>query len=884
MAALGAARRALRLLAFALALIAADDVLSATEARAATAIEEYSISVEDEATASFGAPDQDFASDFGFTEFDFAETLDHVASSGSQADRGSSSAAADANLAASADIDAISDTLRIEVDGGGTSSAAVNSANCSPDHIGTCTSAEGNADGHVLIDFELTDSQAYDFAATATGTDSLVTFTDNSGTVIASAAPGSSGSSAGVLPAGAYTLEYDYLTESSLDSPPSNSTSGSSAADVTLIVGGEAACDDVRVGFAMAEGCFQETAPGSGIFETTRRAWVGGFEILPEPGGKLVLDTNDPDVSTTGNGADVIFGGFRVPIPVDLLPVGVRDGTFEVGQVGTVTGMLGLPVESSVEVSWAADGKSSTYKQTVRVKTLTGAIGELKALEPGEGINAGGGKLTANLVNGKGLELREAELTIKELTVAPSALRVRRELKVKDILLKFERKNGKPFWTGRAGAKLPIGDGLTVIGTANVFDGSLAGIGLALDNINRKLIGPVFLQKVGGLFNWAPSYGGELLVGASIGPKVQDVRLVKIDGTAQFGQVVSDCPTSDRRPDPFKLEGKADLAGLRALAQINLVKVDINYRSCVYVNEVASSSAVDSILESKIDFLNLFGFESKQTGYATEEDISFEGNGLVRLPAFPDLDGSAIVGTTGLAACADLIFFEGGFGYRWNSPQQPTLSGCDLAPFRPGSPDPTRAPLSAGARRIGAERVTVEAGLPHVALAGKGTAGAPRLVVTGPGGFRMTTPADGSLSRAHAAVISDESAKTTTVVVDDPRAGAWKVTPLGGESLANVKVAEGLRDPKVTGSLTRIRGTRKLRLDYRLRPAPGQKVILHESGTGIDRELGVAKGRKGTITFKPTRSKIRARKIEAEVLQNGLPREVLKVVAFKAPK
>ena len=33
-----------------------------------------------------------------------------------------------------------------------------------------------------------------------------------------------------------------------------------------------------------------ETAAGSGVFTTDEKAWVGGFQIEPRPGGTLVLD------------------------------------------------------------------------------------------------------------------------------------------------------------------------------------------------------------------------------------------------------------------------------------------------------------------------------------------------------------------------------------------------------------------------------------------------------------------------------------------------------------------------------------------------------------------------------------------------------------------
>ena len=51
---------------------------------------------------------------------------------------------------------------------------------------------------------------------------------------------------------------------------------------LTLTVG---ECPDIPVGHAVAHGCFKETAAGSGVFTTDEKAWVGGFQIEPRPGG-----------------------------------------------------------------------------------------------------------------------------------------------------------------------------------------------------------------------------------------------------------------------------------------------------------------------------------------------------------------------------------------------------------------------------------------------------------------------------------------------------------------------------------------------------------------------------------------------------------------------
>ena len=50
----------------------------------------------------------------------------------------------------------------------------------------------------------------------------------------------------------------------------------------------------LRVGNALVEGCLTERkdaqGAGTGVFETDEEAWVGGFDLRPQPAGKLVID------------------------------------------------------------------------------------------------------------------------------------------------------------------------------------------------------------------------------------------------------------------------------------------------------------------------------------------------------------------------------------------------------------------------------------------------------------------------------------------------------------------------------------------------------------------------------------------------------------------
>ena len=298
--------------------------------------------------------------------------------------------------------------------------------------------------------------------------------------------------------------EHRIAAVSELPFPNRNGASGGSGKtswNFTLVLG--STCPTVpRVGFAQPEGCFTETAAGSGIFETDQRAWVGGFEIVPRPGGKLVVDTVNPGLSAAGTGADVVFAGFAVPIPLAASRSG-QDATSRSDSPGRRRDAR-LPSRRAVKVSWAADGKSAPTSRRSRSR-LTEGIGELVTLSPNESVGETAGKLKATLKNGEGFVLESAEIAINEINVVPRRLRIRRTLKLKNLLLKFERRADKPFWTGRAGIGLPLARGdLDVTGTVFAFDGDLAGGGLEVDGINKRVLGPFFLQKAGGDIAFAP--------------------------------------------------------------------------------------------------------------------------------------------------------------------------------------------------------------------------------------------------------------------------------------------------------------------------------------------------------------------------------------------
>lgn len=466
---------------------------------------------------------------------------------------------------------------------------------------------------------------------------------------------------------------------------------GSGTSDVFLVSEG---CADVRVGQAVAQGCFREAPAGSGVFETDQKAWVGGFEIQPRPGGFLSLNTRTPAVSAEGAGVDVIFAGVKVPIPMSALPVGTASATVDLGLPGTATSVnvLDLPLRGTAKVSWTGGGRSATFEGELVLESLL-QDARLVSLAQQVGAGQAGGKLTARLTNGQGFVVDLAEVSIAELNFIPGRLRVPKIVSLRNLLLRFERRcslavaqagcpaaDQKPFWTGRAGIRLPLTRGnLDVTGTAFLFEGALAGLGMEVDGLNRPLgATPLFLQKVSGAAITAPRFGYDIGLGGTFGPSVNGAAVMRLDGNVQGGALSRGC--SPAGFDPMKMFALMKLVPLTEAERNGVARVEMTTQACFYTGD---RPAVDAVVAGKISFAQgLLGYEGSQSGSVSPNGLNLEGSVLLRLPALPDLRGTALISTRGVAACTSaFVFFDAGFGFRWG--QSPsTFSGCDLTEFR----------------------------------------------------------------------------------------------------------------------------------------------------------------------------------------------------------
>jgi hypothetical protein len=180
--------------------------------------------------------------------------------------------------------------------------------------------------------------------------------------------------------------------------------------------------------------------------------------------------------------------------------------------------------------------------------------------------------------------------------------------------------------------------------------------------------------------------------------------------------------------------------------------------------------------------------------------------------------------------------------------------------------------------------IDVPADLPFVGIRARGRNGAPRLRVAGPGGERFAGGSKGRVVKnGRVLIVPIAREKTTYVFIRRPTPGRWRLTSVGsGNPLTRVNSSRGLAEPAVKASVRPRKRGRTRTLTYVIKRMPGQRVEFTERGVGVARRLGITRRARGKIRFRPRQSSARARKIEALVLQNGMPRASLTVARFKA--
>jgi hypothetical protein len=251
-----------------------------------------------------------------------------------------------------------------------------------------------------------------------------------------------------------------------------------------------------------------------------------------------------------------------------------------------------------------------------------------------------------------------------------------------------------------------------------------------------------------------------------------------------------------------------------------------------------------------------------------------------------DIDGQMVVSDNGIGACVGVGFWKfqvqvGGWISWSDLSWHPTFAGCDISDAQDAG---ASADVSRADRRGAAAGFTVPVARgTHDEIIGVTGAGAPPAVMlTGPGGERLSAPADHRVNGARDVVLHDPTTNDTFVIQHAPAAGRWTVTPLSGSvPIARVRYATTLPGVSIRA---RVSGTGHRRtLTYRIR-IRGQAVTLLERGPGFERPIGhVIGGGSGRIAFAPAPAHGGLRQIVAVVQQYGHPRTERVIANYIAP-
>jgi hypothetical protein len=311
------------------------------------------------------------------------------------------------------------------------------------------------------------------------------------------------------------------------------------------------------------------------------------------------------------------------------------------------------------------------------------------------------------------------------------------------------------------------------------------------------------------------------------------------------------------------------LGGAFSLASFKLGSASVVYRT-----------GLDVTFGGELGFeLLKAGFNGKVDGWIEGLDaFQAQGGGAISLPLLGSIEAEALLSSRGMGACGrkKVLFGSvgGGVTYRWGGSPHMFTGGCDFG-------DVT-VPKTAVASQAGTATIRLAGGQRVALLAIRGRGGAPRVTVTGPGGFAIAGSAAGAALTDRAYLLESPEESTTYVVVNQPAAGDYVATPQAGSApLAQVGRAGLLPAPRVTASVRRAASGKRV-LRWRARRVAGQQIRFVERGPGLAHTLGRVRGGKGQIRFRPARGGKGERSVVAVVSYRGVPRVQRRVARFSA--
>ena len=453
----------------------------------------------------------------------------------------------------------------------------------------------------------------------------------------------------------------------------------------------------------------------------------------------------------------------------------------------------------TVNAGGAIAGLKLHGKVTARFTASDGGSVEIDAHVALPGFGGATGKTKLRASRNQGFEIGSVEIEVGEVHVGPLVL--------KGLELGYSRSGQRNRWEGGATVVLPaLPPRPEVELRASVVDGKLESLFARASLGNRLPLGHgMFLQELRADLVLEPvriSGGAQI----TVGPEVLGKSLLSLDGDIAW------------RSGIWEATGKLVIA---SAAEID-GRVRLNLRP---------GGPADVDIDGTLDFKRgRSGLTGRVTGWASASAFNAAGTGTLEIADIPAIEGEILVNSSGVAACADWVFGHRlGFDYRWGAATPSRLGeSCDVG--RLSVPRVTSRSAAAIAGLVSLPRVvTLDEGLPFAVFAAAGAQDSPDILVRGPGGTEYDSRGDSLIDRPDLFVLhTADGTRTVYVAVPKPVAGDWTVSAApGSDRITEIRVAEGLRKPRIAAKVTR-RGPKRA-LHFTVAQMRGQRVSFYES-------------------------------------------------------
>ena len=230
--------------------------------------------------------------------------------------------------------------------------------------------------------------------------------------------------------------------------------------------------------------------------------------------------------------------------------------------------------------------------------------------------------------------------------------------------------------------------------------------------------------------------------------------------------------------------------------------------------------------------------------------------------------GLGIVSSKGVVACLNIGPFHPGIGLKTNLKYEVWLfDGCKPSHYwvRNITPAGDAKSSAAGLSFQLARGETIK----NLRLDGLG--GAPKVLVTGPGGQSLSLSADGLTHSGSLLGLRADEFGATFMGIDHGKPGRYTITALPGSvPLGALAETRPGYDTHFTALVAGHGAHLTLHYDARRRGG-GQQVTFYESGKNVMHELGSSSGGRGTLRFTPAAGAGGTRTIVARATVDGSP-------------